>query len=123
MAAAMLIPLHHVKSKSIAECLDRSIDYVRDAKKTEDEKCVSAYGCYPNTVKEQFLQFLLSRKIYECNTSITGKNEIIAYQIWQAFKPGEITPEKANEIGYEVHQGKTCFHHYHAYRQGWNCAT
>lgn len=99
MAATMLIPLHHVKSKSIAECLDRSIDYVRDAKKTEDEKYVSTYGCDPYTVKEQFL---LSRKIYECNTSIIGKNEIIAYQIRQSFKPGEITPEKANEIGYEL---------------------
>nr|WP_297769164.1 relaxase/mobilization nuclease domain-containing protein [uncultured Butyrivibrio sp.] len=99
MAATMLIPLHHVKSKSIDECLDRSIDYVRDARKTEDEKYLSTYGCDPETVKEQFL---LSRKIYEDNTSILGKNEIIAYQIRQSFKPGEITPEKANELGYEL---------------------
>lgn len=28
--------------------------------------------------------------------------EIIAYQIRQSFKPGEITPDKANAIGYET---------------------
>ena len=99
MAATMLIPLHHVKSKSIGECLDRSINYVKDSRKTEDEKYVSTYGCDPNSVTEQFL---LSRKIYEDNVRKPHKNDVIAYQIRQAFKPGEITPERANEIGYEL---------------------
>ena len=27
---------------------------------------------------------------------------IIAYQIRQSFKPGEVTPEEANRIGYET---------------------
>lgn len=27
---------------------------------------------------------------------------MIAYQIRQSFKPGEITPEEANRIGYET---------------------
>ena len=27
---------------------------------------------------------------------------MIAYQIWQSFKPGEITPEEANKVGYET---------------------
>lgn len=99
MAATMLIPLHHVKSKSVRECLDRSINYVRDSRKTEDEKYVSTYGCDPNSVTEQFL---LSRKLYEDNVRKPHKNDVIAYQIRQAFKPGEITPERANEIGYEL---------------------
>ena len=99
MAATMLIPLHHVKSKSVGECLNRSIDYARDSRKTEDEKYVSTYGCDPNSVTEQFL---LSRKIYEDNVRKPHKNDVIAYQIRQAFKPGEITPERANEIGYEL---------------------
>src|SRR5699024_1912731 len=30
------------------------------------------------------------------------KSDVIAYQIRQAFKPGEITPEKANQVGYEL---------------------
>ena len=99
MAATMLIPLHHVKSKSVGECLNRSIDYVRDSRKTQDEKYVSTYGCDPNSITEQFL---LSRKIYEDNVRKPHKNDVIAYQIRQAFKPEEITPERANEIGYEL---------------------
>lgn len=99
MAATMLIPLHHVKAKSVAECLKRSIDYVRDSRKTEDEKYVSTYGCDPKSIEEQFL---LSRKIYEDNVRKPHKKDVIAYQIRQAFKPGEITPEKANELGYEL---------------------
>ena len=99
MAATMLIPLHHVNSKSVAECLKRSIDYVRDSRKTEDEKYVSTYGCDPKSIEEKFL---LSRKIYEDNVRKPHKKDVIAYQIRQAFKPGEITPEKANELGYEL---------------------
>ncbi len=99
MAATRLISLHHVKSKTVAECLKRSIDYVRDSRKTEDEKYVSTYGCDPNSITEQFL---LSRKIYEDNVRKPHKKDVIAYQIRQAFKPGEITPEKANELGYEL---------------------
>ena len=30
------------------------------------------------------------------------KNNIIAYQIRQSFKPGEINPEEANQVGYET---------------------
>jgi hypothetical protein len=31
-----------------------------------------------------------------------GKNDVLAYHIRQAFKPGEITPEEANEIGRQL---------------------
>ena len=99
MAATRLIALHHVKTKSVAECLKRSIDYVRDSRKTEDEKYVSTYGCDPNTILGEFL---LSRKNYEDNVRRPHKNDVIAYQIRQAFKPGEITTEQANEIGYDL---------------------
>ena len=29
-------------------------------------------------------------------------SDVIAYQIRQSFKPGEITPEEANKVGYET---------------------
>ena len=99
MAATRLISLHHVKTKSVAQCLKRCIDYVRDEKKTEDEKYISTYGCDPKTIVGEFL---LSRKIYEDNVRRPHKKDVIAYQIRQSFKPGEITPEKANEIGYDL---------------------
>ena len=47
MAATMLIPLHHVKSKSVGECLNRSIDYVRDSRKTEDENTSAPMAVIP----------------------------------------------------------------------------
>ena len=30
------------------------------------------------------------------------RGDVIAYQIRQSFKPGEITPEEANQVGYEL---------------------
>ena len=30
------------------------------------------------------------------------KSDVIAYQIRQSFKPGEITAEEANKVGYEL---------------------
>ena len=32
----------------------------------------------------------------------TQKSDVIAYQIRQSFKPGEITPEEANRLGHEL---------------------
>lgn len=54
---------------------------------------------------------MIERGEYDSNAflkeiqDITGrqqKNDIIAYQIRQSFKPGEITPEEANQVGYET---------------------
>lgn len=59
----------------------------------------SSYRCDPEFVEEQFAA---SKQEY---LEITGRKivgDIIAYQIRQSFKPGEITPEEANKIGYET---------------------
>ena len=47
-------------------------------------------------------EFLLSKRLYEQNVRRPYKNDVIAYQIRQSFKPGEVTPEEANEIGREL---------------------
>ena len=44
----------------------------------------------------------LSKRQYQHITGRQQKNNIIAYQIRQSFKPGEITPEEANQVGYET---------------------
>ena len=36
------------------------------------------------------------------NTGSGKKNEVIAYQLRQSFKPGEVSAEEANQIGYEL---------------------
>lgn len=38
---------------------------------------------------------------YERTTGRSQKSDVIAHQVQQSFKPGEVTPEEANRIGYE----------------------
>lgn len=48
------------------------------------------------------MEFLLAKAEYDKKTGRSRKGDVIAYQIRQAFKPGEITPDEANRIGYEL---------------------
>ncbi len=99
MAATRLIALHVNKGKTVAQCLADRTDYSENAEKTEDGKYISSYACDPKTCDEEFL---LSKRQYEHITGRTQKRDVIAYQIRQSFKPGEITPEEANAVGYEL---------------------
>ena len=67
-------------------------------------------------------EFLLSKAKYK---AITGREQqrdadVLCYQIRQSFKPGEITPEEANRVGYETAmrwtKGKHAFFCGHPYR-------
>ena len=44
---------------------------------------------------------MLTKRLYEQTTGRRQKNDVIAYQVRQSFRPGEITPEEANKVGYE----------------------
>ena len=98
MAATRLIPMRKNKGKSIAACLHNHTEYIKNPAKTEQGELVSSYQCSPQTVDEEFL---LTKKLYEQTTGRSQKNDIIAYQVRQSFRPGEVTPEEANKIGYE----------------------
>lgn len=99
MAATRLIALHVNKGKTVAQCLADRTDYSQNAEKTNDGEFISSYECDPKTADEEFL---LSKRQYQHTTGRQQKNNIIAYQIRQSFKPGEITPEEANQVGYET---------------------
>ena len=99
MAATRLIALHVNKGKTVAQCLKERIDYALNGAKTQNGEYVNSYECDPKTVVEEFL---LARRQYLHFVSRQQKNEVIAYQIRQSFKPGEVTPEEANQIGYET---------------------
>ena len=99
MAATRLITLHQNKGKSVAACLKSRTDYAQNPEKTNGGTLVSSYGCSPLTVDEEFLLF---KRQYELSTGRSQKSNVIAYQIQQSFKPGEITPEEANKVGYEL---------------------
>lgn len=99
MAATRLIALHINKGKTIAQCLRDRTDYAQNPEKTEKGKLITGYECDPMTADEEFL---LAKSQYLRITGRKQKNDVIAYQIRQSFKPGEITPEEANRIGCEL---------------------
>ena len=99
MAATRLIPMHVNKGKTIAQSLGDRTDYAKNPEKTNKGELVTGYQCDPMTVDEEFL---LSKRQYEQITGRRQRHEVIAYQIRQSFKPGEITPEEANRLGQEL---------------------
>ena len=62
---------------------------------------ISSYGCDHMTADAEFL---LSKAKYKAATGREQRRDadVLCYQIRQSFKPGEITPEEANRIGYET---------------------
>ena len=99
MAATRIIPLHVNKGKTVAKCLSDRTDYSENEKKTENGKYISSYECDPKTCDREFL---LTKREYLHIHGFDYKRNVIAYQIRQSFKPGEVTPEEANQIGYET---------------------
>lgn len=101
MAATRLISCHIGTGKTILTSIKNSIDYGKNSKKTRDGELISSYECSPKTVD---YEFLLSKKQYNFITGRTQdkKHDVLLYQIRQSFEPGTITPEKANQIGYEL---------------------
>ena len=99
MAATRLIALHKNKGKSVAACLKSRTDYAKNPDKTNRGELVSSYQCSPLTADEEFM---LSKRQYDLATGRRQKSDVIAYQIRQSFRPGEITAEEANKVGYEL---------------------
>ena len=99
LAATRLIPMRKNKGKSIGACLHNHTSYIQNPDKTEQGELVSSYQCSPLTVDEEFL---LTKRLYEQTTGRSQKSDVIAYQVRQSFKPGEVTAEEANKVGYEL---------------------
>jgi len=99
MAATKLIALHQNKGLTLGETLDKRCKYIENPIKTEQGELVTGYAVNPEMAAQEFL---LSKREYEHKTGRNPKGDIIGYQIRQSFKPGEITPEEANRIGYET---------------------
>lgn len=99
MAATRIMSIHINKGKTARQCIGDRLDYIMNPKKTDGGILISTYACSPETAADEFILF---RQEYQQNTGRTQDNEIIAYHVRQAFKPEEITPEEANEIGKEL---------------------
>ena len=114
MATTYIRPIHAHKGKTITQTLADRVNYIKDkektsiknavayaadAEKTDAGELVTAYGC---SVELADVEFALSKREYENLTGRKQGNVILAYHIRQAFKPGEITPELANQLGHEL---------------------
>lgn len=100
MATTRLMPLHVGKGRNISTAISDIIDYVENPQKTDFGKFIYGYECDTRLADAEFL---LSKRQY---ANLTGRNQgaddVIAYHLRQAFKPGEVTPEEANQIGREL---------------------
>ena len=99
MATTRIIPMHANRGKSVARCLTERTDYAKNPAKTGGGKFISAFECAPETADAQFL---LAKREYFSLTGRRQQSDVIAYQLRQSFLPGEITPQEANQIGYEL---------------------
>ena len=99
MAATKLIPLHVNKGKSAAVCMKERLDYAQNPEKTDGGELVTSYECDPHLAWQEFM---LDRGRYLASHRAVLESDVLAYQIRQSFKPGEVTPEEANRIGYEL---------------------
>ena len=94
------MPLHTGKGRSVARALKDSVDYMENPFKTDNGELVSSYECDAMTADNEFL---LSKQRY---ADLTGREQdrggVIAYHVRQSFKPGEVTPEEANRVAYEL---------------------
>lgn len=101
MATTRIISLHGRNGQSIAQTLRDRINYAENPEKTDGGRLVSSYECLPEFAADEFA---MNKYIYKVST---GKEQaptkdVLAYMIRQSFKPGEVTPEEANRIGYDL---------------------
>lgn len=100
MATTRLMPLHIGKGRTVSTAIADIIDYTENPQKTDYGKFIYGYECDTRTADTEFV---LSKQQY---SRLTGRNrgsdDVIAYHLRQAFKPGEVTPEEANQIGREL---------------------
>jgi hypothetical protein len=100
MATTRLMPLHVGKGQDISTAIADIIDYVENPQKTDFGKFIYGYECDTRIADAEFL--LSKRQYFNQTGRSQGADDVIAYHLRQAFKPGEVTPEEANQIGREL---------------------
>ena len=123
--------MHITKGKTLSQSISDRTEYGLNPEKTEDGELISAYACDPRSFASEVT---LSKRQYKFLTGKEEKSDVLVYQVRQSFKPGEVTPEEANQIGYDFasrflkgkHAFFVCTHtdkahiHNHIY---WNAVT
>ena len=81
------------KIHPIRKTLSKSFDYILDPAKTSNDLYVSSFRCAPPIATEEFMM-VKKRGNESCTT--------LAQHLIQSFKPGEVSPEVAHEIGKKI---------------------
>lgn len=100
--ATTFLKPHHISSgRTILESMQDRFDYGTNPEKTLDGTLIRSYECDPMTAD---VEFLLDKARYKAITGREQKKDedILCYQIRQSFLPGEISPEDALDVGYEL---------------------
>lgn len=85
------------QTQNLENLLNSPLDYATDGNKTKNQSYVTGYECTPSLASEQFADDL---RAYVMTTGREVKsNSVLLYHLRQAFKPGEVDPATANEIG------------------------
>lgn len=100
MATTRLMPLHIGEGRSFSTAIEDIIDYVENPEKTDYGKLIYGFECDTRTADAEFT--LAKRQYIHKTGRVRGADDVIAYHFRQAFKPGEVTPEEANQIGQEL---------------------
>lgn len=96
MATTHIISIHVGKGKTAYQSIKERLDYIMNPEKTNGGLLISSHACFSETAADEFM---LYRQEYLNTTGRKRGDEVLAYHVRQAFEPGEITAEKANEIG------------------------
>ena len=90
--------MHINKGKTLAQCITDRTDYAINPDKTNNGELISTFACDHRSLDAEFT---FSKRQYKFYTGKDEKSDVIAYQVRQSFKPGEVSAEEANRIGYE----------------------
>ena len=101
MAISNILSRKTMRNRTRQQSMADRHDYDQKAEKTQDGELVSSFMCSPETAAEEFE---ISKQLYY---QLTGRSQpkgrdVLMYRIIQSFKPGEVSPEEANRIGYEL---------------------
>ena len=101
MAATWISTVHAKGSNTAVTSVAERLDYILDDNKTDNGKYVCSFECDTSDAANQFND---TREEYEI---LTGRSQsrdscIIAYHVRQAFLPGEVDADTANQLGFEL---------------------
>jgi len=73
----------------------KALAYIANPEKTDGGRLIFTYGCSPNPAQA-------SRDFEAVRAGGTGLNTVLSQHFIQSFMPGEITPERALEVGKDL---------------------